>query len=170
MTETGPRVLVVDDEQAIRHFLRVSLTANAYLVYEAERGSAGCGDPGPRSAGHGRRRGHPTSPRVDSGPHHRPSSGLRRQLLAGNAPPAGEHQQAAAQDRTRCHAPTLYPDGAGGGVPPPRSAVASRSIGIPRAEISAHVRSNGASCTDSARPSGTASRPFDPHTLTPWNL
>jgi len=38
MTETGPRVLVVDDEQAIRHFLRVSLTANGYLVYEALTG------------------------------------------------------------------------------------------------------------------------------------
>ncbi len=38
MTETGPRVLVVDDEKAIRHFLRVSLTANGYLVYEAAAG------------------------------------------------------------------------------------------------------------------------------------
>jgi len=38
MTEGGPRVLVVDDERAIRHFLRVSLTASGYLVYEATCG------------------------------------------------------------------------------------------------------------------------------------
>jgi two-component system KDP operon response regulator KdpE len=38
MTEPGPRVLVVDDERAIRHFLRVSLTGNGYVVYEATCG------------------------------------------------------------------------------------------------------------------------------------
>jgi two-component system KDP operon response regulator KdpE len=38
MTNAGPRVLVVDDEQAIRHFLRASLTANGCLVYEAASG------------------------------------------------------------------------------------------------------------------------------------
>ncbi len=38
MTEPGPRVLVVDDEKAIRHFLRVSLAANGYSVYEATCG------------------------------------------------------------------------------------------------------------------------------------
>jgi two-component system KDP operon response regulator KdpE len=41
MTETGPRVLVVDDERAIRHFLRISLTAHGYLVYEATCGKEG---------------------------------------------------------------------------------------------------------------------------------
>ncbi len=35
MTEQGPRVLVVDDEPAIRRFLRVSLGAHGYTVYEA---------------------------------------------------------------------------------------------------------------------------------------
>jgi two-component system KDP operon response regulator KdpE len=40
MTEqtSSPRVLVVDDEQAIRRFLRTSLTANSYHVFEAENG------------------------------------------------------------------------------------------------------------------------------------
>ncbi len=37
-TETGPRVLVVDDERAIRRFLRVSLTAHGYIVHEAGSG------------------------------------------------------------------------------------------------------------------------------------
>jgi two-component system KDP operon response regulator KdpE len=39
MSETGPRVLVVDDEQAIRRFLRTSLTANGYTVFEAVNGA-----------------------------------------------------------------------------------------------------------------------------------
>jgi two-component system KDP operon response regulator KdpE len=38
MSETGPRVLVVDDEQAIRRFLQTSLTANSYAVFEATTG------------------------------------------------------------------------------------------------------------------------------------
>jgi two-component system KDP operon response regulator KdpE len=38
MTDRGPRVLVVDDERAIRHFLRASLAAHGYLVYEAGNG------------------------------------------------------------------------------------------------------------------------------------
>jgi len=37
-TETGPRVLVVDDERAIRRFLRASLTAHGYIVHEAGSG------------------------------------------------------------------------------------------------------------------------------------
>ncbi|MBN1661265.1 MAG: response regulator transcription factor [Anaerolineae bacterium] len=39
MSESSLRVLVVDDERAIRRFLRVSLTAHGYTVYEA---SSGC--------------------------------------------------------------------------------------------------------------------------------
>lgn len=39
MSETGPRVLVVDDEQAIRRFLRTSLTANGYTMFEAVNGA-----------------------------------------------------------------------------------------------------------------------------------
>jgi two-component system, OmpR family, KDP operon response regulator KdpE len=39
MNETGLRVLVVDDERSIRRFLRTSLTANAYLVFEASNGA-----------------------------------------------------------------------------------------------------------------------------------
>jgi two-component system KDP operon response regulator KdpE len=35
MNETGLRVLVVDDERAIRRFLRTSLAANGYVVFEA---------------------------------------------------------------------------------------------------------------------------------------
>lgn len=35
MTGAGPRVLVVDDERAIRHFLTASLTAHGCAVYEA---------------------------------------------------------------------------------------------------------------------------------------
>ena len=35
MGEEGPRILVVDDERAIRRFLRVSLTAQGYRVMEA---------------------------------------------------------------------------------------------------------------------------------------
>ena len=38
MTEAGPRVLVVDDEKAIRRFLSVSLAASGHLVYEAVSG------------------------------------------------------------------------------------------------------------------------------------
>lgn len=41
MTETsGLRVLIVDDERAIRRFLRVSLAAHGYAVDEAETGEA----------------------------------------------------------------------------------------------------------------------------------
>jgi two-component system KDP operon response regulator KdpE len=38
MSETGARVLVVDDEPAIRFFLRASLSAHGYTVFEAESG------------------------------------------------------------------------------------------------------------------------------------
>ncbi len=38
MSETGPRVLVVDDELAIRRFLHTSLTAHDYTVFEAING------------------------------------------------------------------------------------------------------------------------------------
>lgn len=38
MTEGGLRVLVVDDERAIRRFLRTSLTAHGYTVLEANSG------------------------------------------------------------------------------------------------------------------------------------
>lgn len=38
MTETGLRVLVVDDEPSIRRFLRVSLTAHGYTLFEATCG------------------------------------------------------------------------------------------------------------------------------------
>lgn len=38
MVSEGIRVLVVDDEVAIRRFLRTSLTANGYAVFEVERG------------------------------------------------------------------------------------------------------------------------------------
>jgi len=41
MNDGGPRILVVDDEQAIRRFLRVSLDAQGYQVYEADSGKAG---------------------------------------------------------------------------------------------------------------------------------
>jgi two-component system KDP operon response regulator KdpE len=40
MSDTGPRVLVVDDEPAIRRFLRVSLSAHGYVVQEADGGEA----------------------------------------------------------------------------------------------------------------------------------
>jgi two-component system KDP operon response regulator KdpE len=39
MSEGSLRVLVVDDERAIRRFLRASLTAHGYTVYEAADGS-----------------------------------------------------------------------------------------------------------------------------------
>jgi len=38
MTDSGPRVLVVDDEPAIRRFLRTSLDAHGYGVFEAMNG------------------------------------------------------------------------------------------------------------------------------------
>ena len=38
MGDTGPRVLVVDDELAIRRFLRASLPAQGYQIFEAESG------------------------------------------------------------------------------------------------------------------------------------
>src|SRR5215475_262370 len=38
MTEPGARVVVVDDEVAIRRFLRASLTAHGYFVSEASTG------------------------------------------------------------------------------------------------------------------------------------
>jgi two-component system KDP operon response regulator KdpE len=38
MTESGLRVLVVDDERAIRRFLHASLTAHGYTVFEASTG------------------------------------------------------------------------------------------------------------------------------------
>jgi len=40
MNETHARVLVVDDEPAIRRFLRVSLGAHGYVVLEADCGQA----------------------------------------------------------------------------------------------------------------------------------
>lgn len=41
MPDTGPRVLVVDDEPAIRRFLRTALGAHAYVVFEAATGQEG---------------------------------------------------------------------------------------------------------------------------------
>jgi two-component system KDP operon response regulator KdpE len=38
MSESGPRVLIVDDEYAIRRFLRASLTAHNHGVFEAASG------------------------------------------------------------------------------------------------------------------------------------
>lgn len=38
MSEKGPRILVVDDEQSIRRFLQTSLTANGYIVFEVATG------------------------------------------------------------------------------------------------------------------------------------
>jgi two-component system, OmpR family, KDP operon response regulator KdpE len=40
MSEANTRILVVDDERAIRRLLNVTLTANSYQIYEAERGQA----------------------------------------------------------------------------------------------------------------------------------
>ncbi len=40
MNETQARVLVVDDEPAIRRFLRVSLAAHGYVIFEADSGQA----------------------------------------------------------------------------------------------------------------------------------
>jgi two-component system KDP operon response regulator KdpE len=39
MSENGPRILVVDDEKAIRRFLHTSLVANGYAVFEAANGA-----------------------------------------------------------------------------------------------------------------------------------
>lgn len=39
MNEPGLRVLVVDDERAVRRFLRTSLVANGYVVFEAVNGA-----------------------------------------------------------------------------------------------------------------------------------
>jgi two-component system, OmpR family, KDP operon response regulator KdpE len=44
MSESKVRVLVVDDEQAIRRFLRVTLTAQGYAVFEAASGADAMGD------------------------------------------------------------------------------------------------------------------------------
>ncbi len=41
MTDSGPRVLVVDDEPAIRRFLRTSLSAHGYIVFDAASGREG---------------------------------------------------------------------------------------------------------------------------------
>ncbi len=41
MSEGGPRVLVVDDEPAIRRFLHASLSAHGYSVFEAINGQEG---------------------------------------------------------------------------------------------------------------------------------
>jgi two-component system KDP operon response regulator KdpE len=41
MAEPGLRILVVDDERAIRRFLRVSLSAHGHKVFEAEGGNEG---------------------------------------------------------------------------------------------------------------------------------
>jgi len=40
MTENGLRVLVVDDEPAIRRFLQVSLTAQGHTIFESENGES----------------------------------------------------------------------------------------------------------------------------------
>ena len=39
MSENKVRVLIVDDEQAIRRFLRVALTSKGYAVFEAASGA-----------------------------------------------------------------------------------------------------------------------------------
>ena len=44
MTEPGLRVLVVDDEPAIRRYLRTTLAANGYTVFEAATGQAALAD------------------------------------------------------------------------------------------------------------------------------
>src|SRR5262245_59310471 len=41
MTEPCPRVLVVDDEPAIRRYLRTALGAHAYQIFEAANGQDG---------------------------------------------------------------------------------------------------------------------------------
>ncbi|MGB8645389.1 MAG: response regulator [Anaerolineae bacterium] len=42
MNETGPRVLIVDDEPAIRRFLKGLLPAHGYTVFEAGTGQEAC--------------------------------------------------------------------------------------------------------------------------------
>jgi len=44
MSESGPRVLVVDDEPAIQRFLRTSLAAHGYVVFEAINGQEALSD------------------------------------------------------------------------------------------------------------------------------
>lgn len=44
MSENKLRVLIVDDEQAIRRFLRVALTSQGYTVFEAASGADALGD------------------------------------------------------------------------------------------------------------------------------
>jgi two-component system, OmpR family, KDP operon response regulator KdpE len=41
MSESGPVILVIEDEVQMRRFLRVSLTSNGYRLLEAETGQAG---------------------------------------------------------------------------------------------------------------------------------
>ncbi|HZU86655.1 MAG TPA: response regulator, partial [Anaerolineaceae bacterium] len=41
MSETGPIILVIDDERPVRRFLRASLTGHGYFVHEAENGQEG---------------------------------------------------------------------------------------------------------------------------------
>jgi two-component system, OmpR family, KDP operon response regulator KdpE len=41
MNDRGPRVLVVDDEQAIRRYIRVSLAVHGYELFEAATGQEG---------------------------------------------------------------------------------------------------------------------------------
>lgn len=41
MTETGLRILVIDDEQAIRRFLRTALSVHGHTIYEAANGETG---------------------------------------------------------------------------------------------------------------------------------
>lgn len=41
MTDIGPRVLVIDDERAIRRFLKTALSAHGYSIYEAASGQEG---------------------------------------------------------------------------------------------------------------------------------
>jgi len=41
MSESAPTILVVDDETAMRRFLRVSLVSNGYHLLEAETGEQG---------------------------------------------------------------------------------------------------------------------------------
>src|SRR4051812_22204354 len=41
MSEPGPVILVIDDETAMRRFLRVSLGSNGYQLLEAETGEQG---------------------------------------------------------------------------------------------------------------------------------
>ena len=43
MATDGPRILLVDDEPAIRRFLNSALTADGYSVLQAESGRAALG-------------------------------------------------------------------------------------------------------------------------------